>query len=67
MSMACVLTNRREERMWDREAVKKGANIPDPYRMKELLADKEATEKHANAAREWIQQGMKEDAEKHKK
>ncbi|KAK3111270.1 Glutathione S-transferase 2 [Teratosphaeriaceae sp. CCFEE 6253] len=42
-----------EERMWSRPAVQKGANIPDPYKMKELLADKE-------------KQGMKEDAEKNK-
>ncbi|KAK0768788.1 Glutathione S-transferase 2 [Friedmanniomyces endolithicus] len=30
-----------EERMWERKAVQKGAGIPDPYKMKELLADKE--------------------------
>ncbi|GIZ39337.1 hypothetical protein CKM354_000272400 [Cercospora kikuchii] len=56
-----------EERMWAREAVQKGANIPDPYKMKELLADKEQMEKKAAEARAWIQQGMKEDADKHKK
>lgn len=33
--------------MWAREAVQKGANVPEPYRMKELLADKEGMEKHA--------------------
>ncbi len=36
-----------EDRMWAREAVQKGANVPEPYKMKELLADKEAMEKHA--------------------
>ena len=36
-----------EERMWARPSLKKGANVPDPYRMKELLQDKEAMEKHA--------------------
>ncbi|USW48247.1 Putative glutathione S-transferase, Thioredoxin-like superfamily [Septoria linicola] len=56
-----------EERMWAREALKKGANIPDPYKLKEMLADKEATEKHAAESRKWIQQGMKEDAAKHQK
>ncbi|TKA80971.1 hypothetical protein B0A55_02379 [Friedmanniomyces simplex] len=55
-----------EERMWDRPAVQKGANIPDPYKMKELLADKEKMEKHAAQSRAWVQQGMKEDAEKNK-
>jgi glutathione S-transferase len=44
--------------------VQKGANVPSPYRMKELLADKEATEKHAAQARDWVQAGMKSDAEK---
>lgn len=32
---------------------------------KELLADKAQTEKQAAEAKKWIQQGMKEDAEKH--
>lgn len=39
-----------EERMWARPAVKKGANVPEPYKMKELLQDKEAMEKHAAKA-----------------
>ncbi|KAK5109168.1 hypothetical protein LTR62_007253 [Meristemomyces frigidus] len=55
-----------EERMWARPAVKKGANVPDPYKMKELLADKEKMEKHATQSRAWVQQGMKDDAEKNK-
>lgn len=49
--------------MWARPAVKAGANVPDPYRMKELLADKKEIDRKAREAREWIQQGMKEDAE----
>jgi glutathione S-transferase len=53
-----------EERMWARPAVQKGANIPDPYRMKELLADKEATEKKAAESAKWVQQGMKDEAER---
>ncbi|KAK5165940.1 Glutathione S-transferase 2 [Saxophila tyrrhenica] len=55
-----------EDRMWARPAVQKGANVPDPYKMKELLADKEAMEKHAAKSREWVQQGMREEAEKNK-
>lgn len=43
-----------------------GANVPDPYKMKELLADKQKMEEYAQKSRAWIQQGMKEDAEKHK-
>lgn len=56
-----------EDRMWARPALQKGANIPDPYRMKELLADKEKMERHAAESRKWIQQGMKDDAAKHQK
>ena len=33
--------------MWARPAVQKGANVPEPYKMKELLQDKDAMEKHA--------------------
>lgn len=36
-----------EDRMWARPAVKKGADVPDPYKMKEMLASKESMEKHA--------------------
>ncbi|TKA30972.1 hypothetical protein B0A50_01940 [Salinomyces thailandicus] len=53
-----------EERMWARPALKKGANVPDPYKLKELLQDKEKMDRHAAEARNWVQQGMKEDAEK---
>ncbi|GAB7358233.1 hypothetical protein MBLNU230_g0384t1 [Neophaeotheca triangularis] len=55
-----------EGRLWSRPALQKGANVPDPYRMKELLGDKEAMERQAAKAREWVQSGMKEDAEKNK-
>ena len=36
-----------DERMLKRPAFEKGRHVPDPHRMKELLANKEATEKHA--------------------
>lgn len=53
-----------EERVWALPAVQRGANVPDPYKMKELLADKEAMERHAAQSKAWIQQGMKSDAQK---
>lgn len=53
-----------EERMWARPALKKGANVPDPYKLKELLQDKEKMERYAAESRQWVQQGMKEDAAK---
>lgn len=55
-----------EERMWARPAVKKGANIPELYKMKELLSDKEKMERVADQSKEWVQKGMKEEAEKNK-
>ena len=39
----------------------------DVRNRKELLQDKEKMEQHAAKSREWVQQGMKEDAEKHSK
>ncbi|GAB7340697.1 hypothetical protein MBLNU457_7085t1 [Dothideomycetes sp. NU457] len=56
-----------EERMWNRPGVQKGANVPDPYKMKELLADPKKMEEHAAKSAQWVQQGMKEDAEAHAK
>lgn len=47
-----------------RPGVAKGMNVPTPHRMKELLKDKEAMEKHASESRAWVQSGMKADAEK---
>lgn len=43
---------------------RQGANVPDSYKIKELLADKDAMELHAAQSRNWIQAGMKEDAKK---
>lgn len=52
-----------EERMWERPALQKGANVPTPYKMKELLANKDEIEKHAQQGRDWVQKGMREDAD----
>ncbi|SLM35171.1 glutathione s-transferase [Lasallia pustulata] len=53
-----------EERMMARPAVERGRHVPDPHRIKEMLKDREATERHAAESRKWVQQGMKEDAKK---
>lgn len=53
-----------EERMMARPAVEKGRHVPDPHRIKEMLKDREATERHAAESRKWVQQGMKDDAKK---
>lgn len=51
-----------EERMATRPALDKGRHVPAPHKIKEMLKDKEAVERSAAQAREWIQKGMKEDA-----
>jgi glutathione S-transferase len=47
--------------MAQREGVEKGRHVPSRHTIKELLKDKQATERQAAQTREWIQQGMKED------
>ena len=53
-----------DERMLKRPGVERGRHVPRPHRMKELLADKEATEKHAQEAAQWIQREQAKDAKK---
>jgi len=53
-----------EERMWARPAVKKGSDVPEVYKFRELLKDPEALERLSNSGRDIVQKGMKEDAEK---
>lgn len=53
-----------EERMAQRDGVEKGRHVPTPHTIKDLLKDKTAMEKQASDARSWIQQGMKQDAQK---
>jgi glutathione S-transferase len=55
-----------EERMAKRPGVAKGMDVPEPNKLREILKDKEATEKHAAQSRAWVQAGMKEEAEKGK-
>ncbi|KAF2450120.1 glutathione S-transferase II [Karstenula rhodostoma CBS 690.94] len=53
-----------EERMAARPALEKGRHVPDPHTVKEVLKNKEETEKHAAESRAWVQKGMQEDADK---
>jgi len=55
-----------EDRMSARPGVGKGRHVPTRDGMKDLLKDKEKTEKHAAEARKWVQAGMAEDAKKGK-
>ena len=53
-----------EDRVLKIPGVEKGRHVPKPHRMKELLANKEETEKHAQSARSWIIKGQEDDAKK---
>ncbi|RMZ79606.1 hypothetical protein DV737_g3278, partial [Chaetothyriales sp. CBS 132003] len=53
-----------EETMLAREGVKRGSDVPKKLMIKERLKDQKFQEEQAAKAREWIQQGMKEDASK---
>jgi len=55
-----------EERMLARPGVEKGRHVPTQHTIKSLLKDKNKMEEEAAKSREWVQRGMKEDAEKHK-
>jgi glutathione S-transferase len=51
-----------EEMMMKREGVEKGRHVPSPHRIKEMMKDKEAVERHAAQLGAWVQEGMKGDA-----
>ena len=53
--------------MMARPGVEKGRHVPEPHRMKELAKDPKKMQEHAEQAKTWVQQGMKEDAEKFSK
>ncbi|KAF2156209.1 glutathione S-transferase [Myriangium duriaei CBS 260.36] len=48
-----------EERVWARPAVKKGADVPEPYNVKKILADKKLMEETSKGGREFVSKGMK--------
>ena len=53
-----------DERMLARPGVEKGRHVPDRHRIKEMLKDKEATERHAAESAKWIQREQAKDAER---
>ncbi|KAI4729284.1 glutathione S-transferase GstA [Aureobasidium sp. EXF-10728] len=48
-----------------RPAVQKGVNIPDEFKLKEIMSSKEKSEEHANKASAWVMKGQEEDQKKH--
>jgi glutathione S-transferase len=53
-----------EGMMMKRDGVEKGRHVPSPHRIKEMMKDKEAVERHAAQLGAWVQEGMKGDAKK---
>lgn len=51
-----------EEGMEKRDGVQRGRNVPSPYKMKDVLKNKDETDKHAKEAAEWIQREQAKDA-----
>lgn len=55
-----------EDRMLNRPALEKGRHIPDRHGIKDLLKDKDKMAEVEEKSKQWIQSGMKQDAEKQK-
>ena len=55
-----------EDRMAARPGVAKGKDVPDKFKMKELLNDPDKIKELEERNKAWVQRGMKEDAEKQK-
>lgn len=47
-----------------REGVKKGRDVPDKHNIKEVMKDKEKMRQIQERGRDWVQKGMKDDAQK---
>lgn len=50
----------------EREAVKRGLDVPEKFEMKEKMRTKEGGEEYAKYHSNWVMQGQNEDQEKHK-
>ncbi|KAF8449669.1 glutathione S-transferase GstA [Terfezia claveryi] len=55
---------RWEEMLEQREAIRKGRDVPKPHSGRISLQNEEENERKAREAGEWVMRGMKEDAEK---
>ncbi|QDS78032.1 hypothetical protein FKW77_003016 [Venturia effusa] len=50
----------------EREAVKKGLDVPEKFEMKEKMKTREGEEEYARYHSNWVMQGQNEDQEKHR-
>jgi glutathione S-transferase len=54
------------DRINGREAVKRGLDVPEPFKLKEKMKTKDGEEEYAKHHSDWVMQGQKADQEKHK-
>jgi glutathione S-transferase len=50
----------------DRPAIKRGLDVPEPFKMKDKMKTKEGEEEYAKYHSSWVMQGQKNDQETHK-
>jgi glutathione S-transferase len=50
----------------DRPAVKRGLDVPEPFKMKEKMKTREGEEEYAKHHSKWVMQGQQKDQETHK-
>ena len=61
----------REVKKWvdrinGREAVKRGLDVPEPFKMKEKMKTKEGEEEYTKHHSSWVLKAQEKDQEKHK-
>jgi glutathione S-transferase len=54
------------DRINERPAVKRGLDVPEPFKMKEKMKNKEGEEEYAKHHSGWVMQGQEKDQERHK-
>ncbi len=54
------------DRINERETVKRGLNVPEPFKMKEKMKTKEGEEEYSKHHSTWVMKGQENDQEKHK-
>jgi len=50
----------------ERPAIKRGLDVPEPFKMKEKMKTKEGEEEYAKHHSNWVMKGQNDDQEKHK-
>jgi len=54
------------ERINERPAVKRGLDVPEPFKLKEKLKDQGSADEYAKMHSNWVMEGQKKDQETHK-